>query len=145
VLLPAYEPGRQLYTCGSARYMEAVFDAAAAHGWPPEALHREFFAVPEAPPRENHPFTVVLAGSGRRIEVAADASATDALAAAGVRVDTKCSDGLCGVCALPYDAAASGAVDHRDVVLSAAERRHKVIACCVRMQQPGAELVLRLP
>ncbi|MBK9363814.1 MAG: 4Fe-4S dicluster domain-containing protein [Rubrivivax sp.] len=144
-LLPPYESGRQLYTCGSPRYMDAVFAAAAARGWPQEALHREFFAVPEAPPRENHPFTVVLAGSGRRIEVAADASATDALAAAGVRVDTKCSDGLCGVCALPYDAAASGAVDHRDVVLSAAERRHKVIACCVRMQQPGAELVLRLP
>jgi hypothetical protein len=34
--------------------------------------------------------------------------------------------------------------DLRDWVLSAAERRHKVIACCVRMQQPGAELVLRL-
>ncbi len=141
-LLPAWQPRRQLYTCGSARYMDGVFAAAAAQGWPDEALHREFFAVPEAPPRENHPFTVVLARSGRRIAVSADQSATDALAAAGVRVDTKCSDGLCGVCALAYDAAASGAVDHRDVVLSAAERRHKLIACCVRMQQPGAELVL---
>jgi reductive dehalogenase len=143
-LLPPWQAGRQLYTCGSARYMDAVFEAAAAHAWPPEALHREFFAVPDAPPRLNHPFTIVLAGSGRRIEVAADRSATDALAAAGVHIDTKCSDGLCGVCAVSYDAAASGAVDHRDVVLSAVERQQKVIACCVRMQQPGAELVLRL-
>ena len=70
-------------------------------------------------------------------------SATEVLTAAGVAVDVKCSDGLCGVCATPYDAERSGAVEHRDVVLAAAERTHKVILCCVRMARDGDVLVLR--
>jgi ferredoxin-NADP reductase len=142
-LLPRWSAGLQLYCCGSARYMDAVFAAARAAGWPDEALHREYFQVPEAPAREDLPFEIVLAGSGRRIAVAAGQRATDALAAAGVAVPTKCSDGLCGVCALPYDADASGEVDHRDHVLGAAARRERVVLCCSRMAQAGARLVLK--
>ena len=141
-LIPAYAPGMHLYTCGSARYMDGVFAAAEAAGWPDEALHREYFSVPEAPDRVDHAFVVQLA-DGRRFEVPVGRSATEVLAAAGVAVDVKCSDGLCGVCASPFDAAASGAVEHRDVVLGAREREHKVILCCVRMQDEGAALVLQ--
>lgn len=141
-LIPRHRPGHHLYTCGGVRLMDAVFEAAASRGWPDDALHREYFALPEAPPREDHPFTVVLARSGRRVSVDAGVRATDAMAAAGVGIETKCSDGLCGVCARRYDAARSGEVEHRDVVLSAAERRGKVILCCVRMRRAGDELVL---
>jgi ferredoxin-NADP reductase len=143
-LIPPYAAGMHLYTCGSARYMDGVFEHARAAGWPDEALHREFFSVPEAPPRENHPFVLKLLDSGRTLDVPADRSATDVLAEAGVKIDVKCSDGLCGVCACHYDAAASDPVDHRDVVLSAAQRRERVILCCSRAAEPGGVISLRL-
>ncbi|MEJ7928610.1 4Fe-4S dicluster domain-containing protein [Ramlibacter sp. AN1015] len=143
-LVPTYAAGAHLYTCGAVRYMDGVFAAAAAHGWPEEALHREYFSVPEADAWVNHPFTLRLARSGRTLEVAADRSATDVLAACGVRVDVKCSDGLCGVCATPYDAGASGEVEHRDFVLSRKEREHKVVLCCSRPKAAGGELVVDL-
>ncbi|MFN0184252.1 MAG: flavin reductase family protein, partial [Aquabacterium sp.] len=143
-LLPPFEPGRQLYTCGSLRYMDAVWAAAAAKGWPAQALHRELFSVPEAPPRKNHPFMLRLQRSGRELPVPADRSATDVLADAGVAVPVKCSDGLCGVCATPYDAAASGEVDHRDWVLSQVERQRRVVLCCSRVNEPDGVLALDL-
>ncbi|MGB3409456.1 MAG: 2Fe-2S iron-sulfur cluster-binding protein, partial [Jannaschia sp.] len=52
--------------------------------------------------------------------------ASDALHRAGVKVDVKCSDGLCGVCACGL---VSGDVDHRDFVLSAAQRGTRIILC----------------
>jgi ferredoxin len=124
--------------------MDAVFTAAAALSWPEAALHREYFQLPEAPERINHPFQLKLARSGRVLQVPADASATEVLAQAGVAVPTKCSDGLCGVCAVAYDAAASGPVEHRDVVLGTAERRRRVILCCSRAADEDGLLVLDL-
>jgi reductive dehalogenase len=141
-LIPPWVAGAHLYTCGSVRFMEGVFEAAQAAGWPEEALHREFFSVPEAPPRENFPFVLKFA-DGRRMEIPPDRSATDVMAAAGMAVDVKCSDGLCGVCACAYDATASDEVDHRDVVLSAAQRRERVILCCSRAAAPGGVISLK--
>jgi reductive dehalogenase len=143
-LVPPFTDGRQLYACGSARYMDAVFDAARGRGWPEQALHREYFHVPEAPPREDHPFRLRLLRSRRTLPVPAGRSATAILAEAGLAVPTKCSDGLCGVCATGYDATQSGAVDHRDHVLDDAARQRQVILCCARMQQAGAVLAVDL-
>jgi ferredoxin len=124
--------------------MDGVFAAAAALGWPEAALRREYFQLPEAPERVNHPFQLQLARSGRVLQVPADRSATEVLAEAGIAVPTKCSDGLCGVCAMAYDAAASSPVEHRDVVLGAAERQQRVILCCSRAAEAGGTLVLPL-
>jgi ferredoxin len=143
-LMPPYADGMHVYTCGAPRYMDGVFAAATARGWPEEAMHREYFSVPEADAWVNHAFTLRLARSGRTVEIPADRSATDVLAQAGIKVDTKCSDGLCGVCATAYDASASGAVEHRDFVLGRKEREHKLILCCSRAKEPGGELVVDL-
>jgi ferredoxin len=143
-LIPDYAGGAHLYTCGAVRYMDGVFEAATAHGWPEEALHREYFGVPEADAWVNHPFELQLAKSQRTLQVPAELSATDVLAQCGVRVDVKCSDGLCGVCATPYDAAASGEMEHRDFVLSRQEREHKVVLCCSRPKMAGGRLVVDL-
>jgi ferredoxin-NADP reductase len=142
-LIPDWTPGARLYTCGGALFMDAVFAAALGRGWPEEALAREYFAVPEAPPRENHAFTVVLGASGREITVPADQSATEALAEAGLIIPTKCSDGICGVCAVPHDGSVE--VEHRDYVLSAAERETRIVLCCSRPVAPGARLVIDPP
>ncbi|MCU0921763.1 MAG: 4Fe-4S dicluster domain-containing protein, partial [Burkholderiaceae bacterium] len=143
-LMPPYTPGMQAYTCGAPRFMDAVFAAASRKSWPEEALHREYFQLPDAPERLNRPFQLKLSRSGRVLQVPAERSATDVLAEAGLAVPTKCSDGLCGVCAVAYDAAASAAVEHRDVVLGAAERQRRVILCCSRAAEDGGTLVLEL-
>jgi ferredoxin len=137
-------PGARLYTSGGAAFMDAVIAAAAAAGWPDGARHREYVSVPEDPDRVDRPFVLALVRSGREFAVPVDRSATDVLAEAGLAVDTKCSDGLCGVCATAYDAAASDAVEHRDVVLSAAERERRVILCCSRSAVDGGRLVVDL-
>ncbi len=143
-LMPAYAAGAHVYTCGAPRYMDGVFDAATAKGWPEAALHREYFSVPEADAWVNHAFTLRLSQSGKTLEVPPERSATDVMARAGIRIDTKCSDGLCGVCATPYDAGASGPIEHRDFVLSRKEREHKVILCCARTKVAGDVLVVHL-
>jgi ferredoxin len=74
--------------------------------------------------------------------VPADRSATEVLAQAGVAIDVKCSDGLCGVCARQYDAALSGDIEHRDFVLGPKERQHKIILCCSRAQHAGGVITL---
>lgn len=140
-VLNDYRPGDHAYTCGPSAFMDAVFEAAIANGWPEDALHREYFSVPEGMAYENHPFTLELKRSGLRIEVPSDKAATAALKDAGVPVDVKCSDGLCGVCACNY---IEGEIEHRDYVLSKEQRKSRVILCCSRAATPGGTIVLDL-
>jgi reductive dehalogenase len=140
-LVPPYEPGSHLYTCGSARYMDGVFEAAGRRAWPEDALHREFFSVPETPERPSLPFVLKLARSGRSFDVPAGVRATDVLAEAGISIDTKCSDGICGVCTVPL---IGGNVDHRDHVLGSRERLGRVVLCCARTQAAGETIEIDL-
>lgn len=140
-VLGGYQPGDHLYTCGPAEFMDAVYEKAAAAGWQEDALHREYFSVPEGAQYVNHPFTLELRKSGIKVEVPGDKAATTALQEAGVNVDVKCSDGLCGVCKTPYLA---GDVEHRDYVLSKTQRTTHVILCCGRAKEPGGTIVLDL-
>lgn len=114
-----------VYTCGPENYMSAVMEAAKDTGFPEDARHLEYFSVPEQPEYENHEFTLQL-NDGREITVSETQAATDALLAAGVHVDVKCSDGLCGVCKCKV---LSGTVEHRDFVLSNSDREHSMILC----------------
>ncbi|MCC0081617.1 MAG: 4Fe-4S dicluster domain-containing protein [Rhodobacter sp.] len=141
-LIPPYRPGARLYTCGGGAFMDSVFATAQARGWPEDALAREYFAVPDAPDYVNHPFTLHLARTGRDIAVAADQSATEALAAAGIEVPVKCSDGICGVCAVAHQS--PDGIEHRDYVLSARERAAKVVLCCSRAATDGGTITLDL-
>jgi ferredoxin len=73
--------------------------------------------------------------------VPAEKSATDVLAEAGIHVDVKCSDGLCGVCKCGL---ISGEVEHRDFVLSKAQRRDSIILCQSRAAEPGGVIEVDL-
>jgi reductive dehalogenase len=133
--------GAHVYTCGPERYMSAVIDAATLGGFPENARHLEYFAVPEQPEYENHAFTLRLARSGREFVVPPDQSATDVLANAGVAIDVKCSDGICGVCKCGL---VSGDVEHRDFVLSNKQRETSVILCQSRAKTAGAVIEVDL-
>ncbi|MBO6885235.1 MAG: 2Fe-2S iron-sulfur cluster binding domain-containing protein, partial [Marivita sp.] len=139
-LLPDYMGGQHIYTCGPDLYMNAVMEAAERKGFPDDAKHLEYFAVPELPEYENHPFTLTLS-DGRSFNVPADQTATDVLNANGVAVDVKCSDGICGVCKARV---LSGAVEHRDFVLSKAQRQDKIILCQSRAAEPDGEITIEL-
>ena len=113
-VLSRYTQGDHVYTCGPAAFMDAVTEAATVAGFPESAQHVEYFEIPELPDYINHPFKLKLARSGRVLDVAADEVATDVLTDAGVAIDVKCSDGLCGVCKCTL---LSGDVEHRDFCL----------------------------
>ncbi|MEZ5813044.1 MAG: reductive dehalogenase domain-containing protein [Rhizobiaceae bacterium] len=140
-ILNGYRDGWHVYTCGPDRFMNAVVEAAERAGFPEEARHLEYFSVPEVPDYANHPFTVRLARSGRDIEVPADKSAADALNDAGIHVDVKCSDGLCGVCMATV---LSGEVEHRDFVLSKKQQADTIILCQSRAAKPGGVVEIDL-
>lgn len=135
-----YSAETHIYTCGPDVYMDAVMAASTAGGFPPEAQHLEYFAVPEQPDYENHAFNLKL-DNGREIPVRADQSASDALLAAGVHVDVKCADGLCGVCKCTVRA---GAVEHRDFVLSKAQRETAMILCQSRAAEKDSTIEISL-
>ena len=136
-----WPPDAHAYACGPDAYMAAAMDTAARAGIPEERRHLEHFAVPDVEEGPRHPFVLRLP-DGREIAVAEDEPATDALLRAGVRVDVKCADGLCGACACEV---VSGEVDHRDFVLSAAERRTRMILCRSRAAEPGGTVGIGLP
>ena len=60
---------------------------------------------------------------------------------AGIHVDVKCSDGLCGVCRCTV---LSGEVEHRDFVLSRKQRETSMILCQSRAAQPNGTLEIDL-
>jgi reductive dehalogenase len=115
-----------VYTCGAEQYMASVIEAARKTGMSEQALHLEYFSVPELPDYENHSFTLKLAKSGKSLLVPADKTATTVLQENGILIDVKCSDGICGVCKCGL---VSGVVEHRDFVLSKAQRKTSVILC----------------
>jgi reductive dehalogenase len=137
-LLDGYQPGWHVYTCGPDRYMEAVIQAAAQGGFPEEARHLEYFSPPAQPEYENHPFQLQLQ-DGRLLQVPADKTAADVLNENGLHIDVKCADGICGVCKCGV---LDGEVQHRDFVLSAAQRKGAIILCQSRAAQPNGVLKL---
>lgn len=113
-------PGSHAYVCGPSGFMEHVFEAARAAGWPPGNLHREFFSPvqPTAGDGET-PFELHLARSGRIVIVPAGATALQALRDAGIDVPSSCESGICGTCLTNV---IEGTPDHRDSYLTDQER-----------------------
>ncbi|MFW2514452.1 PDR/VanB family oxidoreductase [Demequina sp. SO4-13] len=120
-------PGTVVYACGPTRYLEAVETAAAAHGLPVRLEH--FTPVELEEPVRHDTFEVELAMSGITLEVPPDKSILAAVEEQGVLVLSSCTEGTCGTCETPVLA---GEVDHRDSILTPAEReRGDVMYVCV--------------
>ena len=60
---------------------------------------------------------------------------------AGLKIDIKCSDGICGVCKCGL---ISGEVEHRDFVLSKAQRSDAIILCQSRAAKDGGVIEIDL-
>ena len=130
-LLSTPRPDTQVYACGPVRMLEALQEVCAA--WPEGALRTEHFVstVTALDPSKEHAFEVELKDSGTVVQVAADQTVLQALRAANVDVQSDCEEGLCGSCEVRVVA---GRIDHRDVVLTPAERGTgtRMMTCCSR-------------
>jgi len=125
-----------VYVCGPEGLIQAVARQAANRGWPDGRVRFERFAAATA--SANRPFTIVLAKSGNRVAVTPGESALDALDRSGAPVPSSCRTGTCGTCIVRL---AGGEAEHRDSVLTEAQRAAGLFTPCVsRARTP--ELVL---
>ena len=125
-LLAEPRPDTAVYCCGPEPLLAAMERHCA--GWPEGALRVERFApLPDDGPRAA--FEVELAGSGRVLEVPADRSILEVIEESGAPVLSSCREGTCGTC---ETGVLGGTPDHRDSVLTEAERREsEVMMICV--------------
>ena len=142
-LLGTPRPGTLVYCCGPASLSAAVEETMAAAGWPADSLSVERFAPVGDAARPGTgtgtgtgtwtgfgpAFAVELASSGRVVTVPSDRTTLQALEDAGVPVLSSCRGGTCGTCEAGV---LDGVVDHRDALLTEAERAaHDTMMVCV--------------
>ncbi len=130
-----------VYACGPQRMIDDLTTASSA--WPEDTVVFEHFSsqLGELDPELEHEFAVHLADSDIDLVVTRDRTLLQTLRDAGLEISANCQEGLCGTCEVPV---LDGDLDHRDVVLSAAERREgdRMMSCCSRAA--GDRIVLGL-
>ena len=135
--LPA---GTPLYLCGPLPMIEAAIALAKRLDWPEGRLHFEIFASPEEK-ADDASFEVELKSNGRVYEIPPGKTILDVLIDAGEEPLHDCKRGDCGIC---QTTVIDGIPDHRDYVLSDAERAsNKVMQICVSRAK-SKRLVLEL-
>jgi vanillate O-demethylase ferredoxin subunit len=140
-LLAGPAPDRHLYVCGPGGFIDAVLTAARAAGWAEANLHREYFSAATEVDGTGSSFQVEIASSGAVIEVGADQTVVQALAAQGIDVLTSCEEGVCGTC---LTGVLAGTPDHRDSYLTDQERaaNDQFLPCCSRAKSTRLRLDL---
>ena len=121
------EASSHVYVCGPDGFMTKVV-ALAGRYLPADAVHFENFHASEQPDASsNTAFEVEL--DGETYQVPADKSIVEVLEENGCDVDTSCQEGICGTCIMQV---LGGVPEHRDNVLTTAERASgDVMAVCV--------------
>jgi ferredoxin-NADP reductase len=138
-IVAAAPAGAHFYCCGPAP-MLAAYEAATA-GRAPDTVHLERFGAAQPVAGGGEGFLVALARSGLELRVPADATVLQVLTENGIAVDSSCEAGICGCCEV---AVLEGEVEHRDEVLTPAQRacNTSMMVCCSRAR--GERLVLDL-
>lgn len=135
-LVAGLADGAQIYSCGPQGLLTALEDLTA--DLPAGTFHFEHFSAGASglDPAKEQAFEAELADSGLVVQVAADATLLDAILAAGIDVACDCREGLCGSCEV---AVLDGDIDHRDMVLTRAEREDsaRMMTCCSRAKAGG--------
>jgi vanillate O-demethylase ferredoxin subunit len=131
-------PDAHFYCCGPLP-MLAAFEAATASR-PAAQVHVEYFSARDAVVAEGG-FTVELAKSGRSFAIPAGKTILDVLLDANIPVSYSCMEGICASCETRVLA---GVPDHRDMILSDAEKASNTVMmiCCSGCK--GDKLVLDL-
>ncbi len=115
-----------LYCCGPAPMLSAFEKAAAA--LPRAQVHVEYFTAKDAASTAGG-FTVDCAKSGKSFVIPPGRRILHVLREGGIQVSSSCEEGICGACEVDV---LSGVPDHRDAILTAAEREENktMFVCC---------------
>lgn len=137
----ASAPEASVFTCGPEPLLVAVEQQGTAAGLP---VHLERFgpaSTPATPVGEDSEFTVTLQRSARTLPVPAGTRLIDVVREVLPMVPFSCEEGYCGSC---ETVVLEGVPDHRDSVLSDAERDSNacMMICVGRSKTP--QLVLDL-
>lgn len=125
----APDPGTHHYACGPAPLLDAFLAACAELGHPHAHIERFTPVEVAAAADARAAYIVELRRSGKTFEVTPDRTLLQALLEQGVDVPFSCEQGICGTCETRV---LDGVPDHRDSVLSAAERaRNDVMMVCI--------------
>jgi ferredoxin-NADP reductase len=133
-------PGAVVYCCGPNSLLDSVTEVCDAAGIRCETEH---FGAATAQPHAaaSDEVELELRRSGLSMMVLPDTSLLRAIREAGVEIESDCEEGYCGTC---ETAVLDGVPDHRDVVLSKAERAAgRTLMPCVS-RACGRKLVLDL-
>lgn len=135
--MPAPDAGTHVYVCGPEGFMDWIITAAEKAGHASHNIHREYFSADVETTGEA--FEVYCEQSDITVMVGADDTIAKALAKAGVKIEVKCEEGICGTCVTDV---LEGEIDHRDQFLTDEEREDgdQICACCSRAK--GSRLVL---
>ena len=138
-IVAAAPAGTHFYCCGPGPMLGAYEAATAARA--PETVHLERFGATSLPSTSGDGFVVQLARSGIELHVPTQTTLLSVLTDHGISVDSSCEAGICGCCEIGV---LEGEVDHRDEVLTPAQRagNKSMMACCSRAK--GQRLVLDL-
>jgi ferredoxin-NADP reductase len=114
------------YCCGPVPMLDNF--ESLTKDFPPEQIHIEYFAPRQAAATEGG-FLVELAKSGKTFEIQQGESILQVLLKNGVYVSYSCEIGICGTCETKV---ISGTPDHRDEILSPAEKESNktMMICC---------------
>ncbi|MGH3349508.1 MAG: 2Fe-2S iron-sulfur cluster-binding protein [Nocardioides sp.] len=133
---------REVFCCGPAGYMRAAWAAFEALGGEPGRWHEESFALADLPVADGSAdaapaaeratgaaYRIRLQRSGRDLECAPDETVLAAAKAAGVRMPSSCTQGLCGTCKTTL---VSGEVDmnHAGGIRPREVAAGKFLPCC---------------
>lgn len=137
--LAGRQRGTAVYCCGPRGMMDAL--QLALQERPGTTLHLERFAPVVDAGKGSSPIKVRLRSSGTTIEVPADKSILECLEDGGVDILSSCRSGTCGTC---MTGVLAGEPDHRDSVLSDAERESGewILPCVSRAHSAELELDL---
>jgi len=121
--LPGYLAGRpadtHFYCCGPTPMLDAFESACENLGY--AHAHIERFTAAELPPAEDaqDSYSVELSKSGKTLHIEPGLNLLDVLLEAGCDIEYSCREGVCGSCETRV---LEGDIDHRDGVLTKAER-----------------------
>jgi len=113
-----------VYVCGPRSLIEATRSHALESGWAAARIHFESFGAQRQP--GDRAVRVHLALSDMTLEVEPGTTLLDALLAHGVWAPYECRRGECASCVTEI---LSGEVDHRDLCLTAEQRRNHLCTC----------------
>ncbi|KLN62501.1 hypothetical protein WH96_03160 [Kiloniella spongiae] len=141
VLFGRPEPDVKIYCCGPTGLMDAVKFATSS--WAEGSVRFEHFSASEdsGPRDDDGSFEIIIQSTGRVLKVPADKSILSVLEENGFFIDHACCEGICGTCETGM---IHGEADHRDMILTEAEKKEnqQIMVCCSRAKTPTLTLDL---